>query len=227
MSFRGLRVLGAALLAGVLISAPTHSYAAGHFGGGGGHVGGFGGFHGGGAHGYGGYRGGYGGFRGGYGYGYRGGYWGGYGWGWGWPGYGLFLATLPLYYSTLWWDGLPYYYADDNYYVWNGAVGQYQSVPPPPIANQAANQGPYQGTYPGGGMAPGNSTLYAYPKNGQSEEQQARDRQECRGWAATQGVPSGAASASPGATGAGPPPNPGDNLRAQAACLEGRGYSVR
>jgi hypothetical protein len=31
----------------------------------------------------------------------------------GWPGYGLFLATLPLYSSTVWWNGVPYYYADD------------------------------------------------------------------------------------------------------------------
>ena len=53
------------------------------------------------------------------GYGWRGGYWGwrgGYGWGWwGLPAAGLFLATLPFYYSTYWWNGVPYYYANDNY----------------------------------------------------------------------------------------------------------------
>jgi hypothetical protein len=35
------------------------------------------------------------------------GFHGGFGWS-GWPGYGLFLATLPLYYSTWWWNGVPY-----------------------------------------------------------------------------------------------------------------------
>jgi hypothetical protein len=54
--------------------------------------------------------------------------------------------------------------------------------------------------------------LFAYPKSGQSAEQQTRDRQECRNWAASQ-----AASGTD---------NQG-NLRAQAACLEGRGYSVK
>src|ERR1035438_6529469 len=62
----------------------------------------------------------YGGYRGGWGYGWRGGYWGP--WGWGGLGLGLYFATLPLYYSTVWWDGVPYYYADDTYYRWNGTV---------------------------------------------------------------------------------------------------------
>jgi hypothetical protein len=205
--FHGLRALGLALLAGFLVTAPTHAYAQGHFGGGG-HVGSVG-FHGGGFHGGVSYHGGYRGGWGGYGYGWRGGFGCcGWGWGWGWPGYGLFLATLPFYYSTVWWEGAPYYYADDTYYVYNAAAGGYVSVPPPGAAPaaQTMNQAPAQ---------PGDTDLFAYPKNAQSAEQQARDRQECRSWAASQ---SGAGAA---------PANRGDNLRAQAACLEGRGYSVR
>ena len=89
----GLRALALSLISGLLICAPTHAVAAEHFGGVG-HFGGGYGFHGG-YGGYGGYRGGYG-WRGGWGWG------GGYGWGWGWPGYGLFLSTLPFYYSTVW-----------------------------------------------------------------------------------------------------------------------------
>jgi hypothetical protein len=212
----GLRTFGLALIAGCAIVAPTLALAQGH-GGGGGH-GGFGGAHVGYAgHGFGGYRGGYGyrGYGGYYGRGYGwGGYgWGGYGW-WGWPG-GLFLATLPLYYSTLWWDGVPYYYAYDNYYTWDGTSGGYVAVTPPPqIAGQAGVPSAPQGSYgPPPGSAPGGGDLFAYPKSGQSAEQQARDRQECRDWAAAQ---SGAA-----------PGNRGDNLRAQTACLEARGYSVR
>jgi hypothetical protein len=201
----GLRALALSLISGLLICAPTHAVAAEHFGGVG-HFGGGYGFHGG-YGGYGGYRGGYG-WRGGWGWG------GGYGWGWGWPGYGLFLSTLPFYYSTVWWNGVPYYYADDTYYVWNGPAGAYQSVPPPGVAPPAGQVANPAASAPGG-PAPGGNDLFAYPKNGQTADQQARDREECRNWAASQ-------------TGAGPGAlNRGDNLRAQTACLEARGYSVK
>jgi hypothetical protein len=55
--------------------------------------------------------------------------------------------------------------------------------------------------------------LYAYPKNGQSPEQQAQDRRECAQWAATQSPD----SANGGSM---------DYKRALTACLSGRGYSV-
>src|ERR1700728_2787057 len=99
-TLRGLRTLAFTVIAATAICAPAQSDAATHFAGGG--------FHGGPA-----FRGGFGfhpGYRGGYGF--RGGFGPGWGW-WGWPG-GLFLATLPLYYSTWWWNGVPYYYAYDN-----------------------------------------------------------------------------------------------------------------
>jgi len=61
-------------------------------------------------------------------FGYGGfGYYGGFGI----LGYGLFFDALPLHYSTLWWGGTPYYYANDNYYQWNGAVSLYETVRPP------------------------------------------------------------------------------------------------
>src|SRR5271170_4739667 len=117
---------------------------------------------------YGGYRGGYyGGWRGGYYGGYRGGYY--YGpWGW-WGGYGLglglglYYATLPYYYSTYWWGGIPYYYADNTYYRWNGTVGQYETVAPP---QGLTNQGGAQPADPSQPAGP--SQLVVYPKNGQS-----------------------------------------------------------
>jgi hypothetical protein len=181
---RGFRALGVALIAGLVVCAPVQARGGGHFGA----VG----------HGGSGFHSGFGFNRG---FGFRGGccFRGGFGW-WGWPGYGLFLATLPLYYSTLWWNGVPYYYANDNYYVWNNGMGGYQAVAPPPqVGNQAATQR-------------GDTELFAYPKTGQSAEQQNRDKQECRSWAASQ-------------TGSGS--DSGGTLRAQAACLEGRGYSVK
>jgi hypothetical protein len=161
----------------------------------------------------GGYRGRYpGGYGGGYyrgyprgGYGYpRGGY--GYGGWWGGLGLGLFLAALPLYYETLWWDGIPYYYANHAYYVWDGDVQQYQAVVPP------------TGLAPNAAAAPGaagsGSDLYAYPQDGQSADQQASDRSECRRWAASQVGGEAAARQSEGFR------------RAEAACLQAHHYSV-
>jgi hypothetical protein len=188
----------------------------GHFGGGGHAYAGHGAYGARGGYGYGGYRGGYGygGYRGGYGYGgygWRGGYYGG--WGWGGLGLGLYFATLPLYYSTFWWDGIPYYYADNTYYRYDGSVGRYETVAPPPdVQNQAAAQEPV------------GTDLIAYPKNGQTAEQQAKDKYECHHWATTQSGfdPTQGATAASASTG-----KRSDYMRAQAACLDGRGYSVK
>lgn len=206
----------------LMATASGGAYAQGHPGGGA-HFAGGGAPHGVVGHGsygygggyHGGYRGGYygyGGYRGYGGYGWRGGYYGGWGWGgWGGLGVGLYFASLPLYYSTLWWGGIPYYYADHTYYVYDGNAGQYQTVAPP--AGLAATQEP----------AAAAVDLIAYPKNGQSTEQQGKDRYECHRWAATQtgfdptlGTPTAAVAG-----------KRGDYVRAQAACLEGRGYSVK
>jgi hypothetical protein len=123
---------------------------------------------------------------------------------------GLYFSALPLYYSTYWWDGIPYYYADDTYYTWDGPANEYQTVSPPPEVEQQAQ------SQVGG-------DLIAYPKNGQSDQQQAKDKSDCRQWAATQsGYNPTAAPAATTATS-----NQWDYQRAQAACLEGRGYSVK
>jgi hypothetical protein len=201
-------------------AALAHTGGGGHGGGGGGHFS-SGGHSGGGGHfagggyrggyaghpGYGGYRGGYGG-HGGYG-GYRGGYgWGGYGgWGWGGLGIGLYFATLPYYYSTIWYAGAPYYYANDNYYQWDGNVGQYETVTPPAeVQHQAEQQ---------------SSNLIAYPKSGQTDAQQAKDKSDCNAWAASQ------SGFDPTQTPTASTNKHSDYMRAQAACLEGRGYSVQ
>ena len=207
-----LRVGVIALAAGLALSATLIAQAyggSGHGGGGyggGGHGGGYSGGHGG--------RGGYG-WRGGYGYG-RFGY-GGFGYygGFDFLGYGLFFDALPLYYSTLWWGGSPYYYANDNYYQWNGAVSLYETVRPPVgLASQVAT------------TQPETFDVFAYPKSGQAPEQQATDRLECRRWATDQtGInPPQEITAGTAATS---PAKRRDYLRAQSACLEGRGYSVQ
>ena len=155
---------------------------------------------------------GYGGYRG-----YGGGYWHGGGYWRGGLWYGGFLAALPLYYDMFWWGGVPYYYANDAYYVWSDSANGYTSVPPPGDQPQAAAQADQE-------PATANSDLIVYPKNGQSPDQQARDRYECGHWAATQ---SGFNPAQPGQPGAVPAAGSDQYLRAESACLEGRGYTVK
>lgn len=165
---------------------------------------------------FGGWHGGFGGWHGGYGW--RGGFWGPWGWGWGGLGLGLYFATLPYYYTTYWWGGVPYYYADNTYYRWNAGVGQYETVAPPTgIQGQGGPgaQGP-------GAQGIGATDLIAYPKNGQSPEQLGKDKFECHRWAVGQ---TGFDPTQPG--GGSAPGNRSNYLRAQAACLEGRGYSVK
>ena len=207
-------------------------------GGGGGHAVGGGGFHGGG----GGYRGGgYGGYRGGYGgHGYYGGryyggwhgYYGGYGWrgGWGWGccgfGLGWYLPVLPFGYATYWWGGVPYYYANNNYYIWDNGAGQYEAVEPPEgLTTTPSPSAPAGVNSPAAGPAGTWTDLFAYPKGGQSLEQQTKDRDECHKWAVSQ-------------TGFDPAQPPSSDareamakregyLRAEGACLEARNYSVK
>ena len=95
---------------------------------------------------------------------------------------------------------------------WDGDVGQYETVnPPPEVQQQAAALSP---------------NLIAYPKNGQTEAQQATDKSACRTWAAAQsGFDPTRAAATQGAT-TDSTTKRTDYMRAQAACLEGRGYSV-
>ena len=122
------------------------------------------------------------------------------GW-WPWWSTGVFFVALPLYYNSFWWDGVPYYYGDHRYYVWNPDVSEYEVVPPPQAADPGA-----------AGAAAEPEELYAYPAEGQSGEQLAKDRAECRRWAEGQGRPESGGGAL---------------RRAETACLEGRGYSVQ
>jgi len=193
-------------------------------------------------HGYGyGYRGG----NGFHGYGYRpvwgGGYWHGAFWpaayyGWSYP---LFLGFLPAVYSTYWWGGIPYYYVNNVYYTWDAADNGYVASDPPPVAdegaysddvNAAAAAGPDADAAAPGPDAqaapPASSTdlgIIAYPRNGQSEQQQSTDKFECHSWAKGQSnfdptsqASSNASAAARSAYG-----------RAMSACLEARGYTVR
>jgi hypothetical protein len=129
------------------------------------------------------------------------------------PPFGLVVPLLPPAYVTLWFGGVPYYYANDAYYVWRDQDRGYEVVEPP--AEAGASTEP-----------PAPEDVFMYPRSGQSAEQQAKDRYECHRWASDQtgfdptrpegGVASGDARA-----------RRGEYFRAMTACLEGRGYSVK
>jgi hypothetical protein len=224
-----------------------YAAGAGHYAAGGGHyaagVRGVGGYGYGRGYGYG-FRGGFAG-RGAWG----GGYWHGAFWpaayyGWSYP---LFLGFLPAVYATYWWGGIPYYYVNDVYYTWNAAENGYVAADPPPVSDgysddvnaaaaagpdggaaaaaadntppdvaQGAVQGPAQG-------AQSNLGIIAYPRNGQSDEQQSTDKFQCHAWAKGQAGfdPTSQASSNASASAR------SAYGRAMSACLEARGYTVR
>jgi hypothetical protein len=126
------------------------------------------------------------------------------------------------------WNGVPYYYADDTYYQWDADAGAYQTVAPPAgLADQINTQGP-----------PAHQ-LFVYPKAGQTNEQMARDREDCHRWAVSQTGfdPRVPAEAADTATASNPAAaqsaakradnyRRADYYRAEGACLQGRNYSV-
>ncbi|HTY93508.1 MAG TPA: DUF6515 family protein [Steroidobacteraceae bacterium] len=134
------------------------------------------------------------------------------------PPIGVFVPVLPPFYSTVWFGGVPYYYANDTYYVWSAPDNAYEVVDPPAGAVNAA---PDAAPPP----PPTTNRLFIYPRNGQSAEQQAKDKYECHAWALNQ------TGFDPTAAGGNVPPDQfaarsTQYYRAMASCLQGRGYSV-
>jgi len=129
------------------------------------------------------------------------------------PPIGIRVSVLPPYYTTVWFGGIPYYYANDVYYVWRPDLNIYE-VAAPPVANNAPEP-PV--------MA---DELYIYPKKNQSEQQQADDRYACHRWGVKE---TGYDPTQPPTNLSGSDLNQKreDYQRAMKACLEGRGYSVR
>lgn len=135
------------------------------------------------------------------------------------PPIGLFVPILPPFYTTLWFGGVPYYYANDVYYGWSPEQNGYVVTDPPPGADNP--QAP-----PAAGPAPAADDFFVYPRNGQSATQQAADRYECHTWSKSQ---TGYDPTQP--NGAVPPADNAQRReqyrRAITACLEARGYSVK
>ena len=167
--------------------------------------------HGSAGHGHGHHRGGWQGERGSGGRGYGGRNPGG----WSIPGHGFFFASIPSYCKLVYWEGVPYYYADDLYYEWNGSAGAYQEVQPPAgLAGQIAAQAPVV------------TELYVFPNGDQSNEQLERDREACHRWAVQQ-VGFDPKTAAPHIKASdGSAAQLANYLRADAACLEAHDYRV-
>ena len=131
------------------------------------------------------------------------------------PPFGLIVPFLPPFYTTITIGGMPYYYANDVYYT--QTAGGYMVVEPP--------QGEAIPAAPQADQTPA-SQVFIYPRQGQSEKKQADDRYECHRWSVSQ-------------TGFDPTKPPvnlpeaqmiqkrTDYQRASAACLDGRGYTVK
>lgn len=131
------------------------------------------------------------------------------------PPVGLSISLLPPYYSTIWVGGVPYYHADGVYYTWRPRERNYVVVEPPAGVETEAMQP--EATQP--------ERLFIYPRNGQSEAQQAEDRFTCHRWAVEQ---TGFDPSNPGNQATDHSPyRPEEYQRATRACLESRGYSVR
>ena len=153
-------------------------------------------------------------YSGGNWYRWHSGWWGGSWVVWGAPP-GLFVPVLPPYYTTIWWGGVPYYYANDTYYTWDEGAEGYQVVAPPAGIESA-----------GSTRAPASDQLFVYPRNGQTAQQQENDRFDCHRWAREQ------SGFDPTVSGGGVPAEQAVDkrnqyYRAEVACLEGRGYSVK
>lgn len=124
------------------------------------------------------------------------------------PPFGVVVTELPVFRTVVTIGGIGYLYANGVYYR-ELPEGTYQVVPSPIV----------------GAGDSGAARVYVYPKLGQSAEKQASDEYECHRWAVGQTGfdPSSQATGQVVSTVG----SRGDYARAQNACLEGRGYTVR
>lgn len=132
---------------------------------------------------------------------------------------GAFVPVLPPYYTTVYFGGSPYYYANDTYYIWSNSNSQYEVVDAPGDPNAASTEAPPP-------PPSQNGDVFVYPKNGQSEEQLSKDKYECHKWA------QGESGFDPTQPNGGVSPSEASSKRAAyqraiGACLDGRGYSVK
>jgi hypothetical protein len=163
------------------------------------------------------------------------------------PPVGLVVPALPAFATPVQSQGVVYYYADNTFYRQRPDLAGYEVVNDPseamplvpgaaglpmatpsgaPLVTAAATVGAVPAAQAAAAAAPRGSTFVVFPKNGQTPEEQARDHYACYQFAVSQtgfdpthppaGVPAAQSYAAQTTF-----------QRAQAACYEGRGYSVR
>ena len=122
---------------------------------------------------------------------------------------GVYVTTLPYGYRTVIFNDYPYYYANNRYYILDPVRNAYLQVDDPHETGNTADNSAGTSAY---------QELFVYPTKGQTQEQLGQDKYECHLWAVNQSGfdPS---LGQPGAF--------AEYRRAQCACLEGRGYTVK
>lgn len=129
------------------------------------------------------------------------------------PPIGIVIHDLPSWRTALVIGGLTYFYVNGIYYRPLVGSDGYEVVAAPVAQPDVVTTAP--------------DKTFVYPRQGQSAQQQASDEYECHRWAVSQsgfdptGAATGQGSAVLSSTAR------GDYQRARAACLEGRGYTVR
>ena len=134
--------------------------------------------------------------------------------GWGY-GHGGVIGVLPALATVLTIGAITYWVADGQYYRAAPAGGYVLVAPPVAVTAAAAD---------GDAVKGGADRLYIYPRDAQSADKQAADEYDCHKWAVGQtGFDPVAAS-----SGANISSEQKRNYqRAQSACLDARGYTVR
>ena len=124
------------------------------------------------------------------------------------PRYGAVVPVLPWAATVIAVGSATYWYCDGVYYRRLPADAGYQVVDEPPVGDGRIVD----------------ERLYVYPRSGQSAEQQASDEYECHRWAVDQ---TGFDPSSDSAWNTQDLQRRDDYRRAQTACLDGRGYTVK
>ena len=126
------------------------------------------------------------------------------------PPSGIAVNVLPAGYHSIYHGRHRYYSANDVFYRWDDFHRTYVVVDAPtPLATPASTLTSV-------------TEQYVYPKQGQNRNQTSRDRYECYLWAADQ------TGVEPAQVNDADSVNDMENYqRANSACLQARGYSVR
>jgi hypothetical protein len=137
------------------------------------------------------------------------------------PPIGLVVPNLPPFATTVASEGANYVYANDTYYRARPELGGYQVVNDPTVGTSHGAAPQLQPSEP-----PIGSSMTVYPRNGQTAEEQSRDHYECYRFAVAQ------TGYDPMRANGGDAPAKIAELqtgydRAQSACFEGRGYTIR